>query len=596
MKREHLDPESRLYRVRHSLAHVMAQAVLELRPNAKLGYGPPTEHGFFYDFDLDPPLSTEDFPQIEERMRRIIKENNSFEREDYLADELLNQLRAEGKDYKADMAEGFKAQGDETLSVYRAGNFSDMCEGPHVAATGDLPANAFMLDSIAGAYWKGDESNKMMQRIYGLAFLDRKELKAFLERRELAKQRDHRKLGAEMQLFAISEEVGKGLPLFMPHGEAIRGELEKLAMETEFRAGYERVSTPHITREGLYHTSGHLPYYKEDMFPPMNLDGEAYYLKPMNCPHHHMIYKAVPRSYRELPLRLAEYGMCYRYEQSGELSGLLRVRALAINDAHIYCTPEQTKAEFVQVMQMHMDYYRLFGISDYWVRLSLPDLDEAGKYLDQPERWQQAMEIITTSMQEVEFPYEAVPGEAAFYGPKVDMQIQNVVGREETASTNQLDVMMAERFDLTYVGPDNRPHHPNIIHRAPLGSHERFIAFLVEHYGGIFPTWLAPEQVRIVPVAPAFLDYAHTLEQALRQQLVRVRVDDSQESFGKKIRNGVTDKVPNLFIIGQKEQDDEAVSWRRHGSKDQQTLRFDAAKNSLLEEIRERRDWRRNSA
>jgi threonyl-tRNA synthetase len=288
--------------------------------------------------------------------------------------------------------------------------------------------------------------------------------------------------------------------------------------------------------------------------------------------------------------------MCYRYEQSGELSGLLRVRALAINDAHIYCTPEQTKAEFVQVMQMHMDYYRLFGISDYWVRLSLPDLDEAGKYLDQPERWQQAMEIITTSMQEVEFPYEAVPGEAAFYGPKVDMQIQNVVGREETASTNQLDVMMAERFDLTYVGPDNRPHHPNIIHRAPLGSHERFIAFLVEHYGGIFPTWLAPEQVRIVPVAPAFLDYAHTLEQALRQQLVRVRVDDSQESFGKKIRNGVTDKVPNLFIIGQKEQDDEAVSWRRHGSKDQQTLRFDAAKNSLLEEIRERRDWRRNSA
>ncbi|MBI3993537.1 MAG: threonine--tRNA ligase [Candidatus Lambdaproteobacteria bacterium] len=586
------DQESLLYRIRHSLAHVLAQAVLELRPNAKLGYGPPTENGFFYDFDLDPPLSTDDLPELEKRMRRIIKGNQPFQREDFPADALIQRMRADGWQYKVEMAEEFKAQGENQLSVYRSGDFLDMCEGPHVATTGELPADGFALDTLAGAYWKGNEANKMMQRIYGLAFLDKQGLRAFRERRELARQRDHRKLGAEMALFTISEEVGKGLPLFMPRGEAIRGELEKLAVETEFRAGYQRVSTPHITREGLYHTSGHLPYYAADMFPPMQGEDGAFYLKPMNCPHHHMIYKALPRSYRELPLRLSEYGMCYRYEQSGELSGLLRVRALCINDAHIYCTPEQSKQEFIDVMNMHAKYYALFGITDYWVRLSLPDLENSDKYVDNPAQWQQAERIISEAMQELDFPFESVRGEAAFYGPKIDMQIKNVIGREETASTNQLDLIMAERFDLTYVGADNQRHRPHIIHRAPLGSHERFIAFLVEHYGGVFPTWLAPEQVRLIPVAPAFVDYAQRLQAALREDLVRATVDDSSESFGKKIRNGATQKVPNLFIVGEKEQSDGAVSWRRHGDKAQQTLGFAAARDLLRQEIAGRVDWR----
>jgi threonyl-tRNA synthetase len=596
MKSESHDPQSPLYRIRHSLAHVLAQAVLEIRPEAKLGFGPPVESGFYYDFDLAPPLTPEELPDLERRMRRIINAKAPFEREDVAPDEMIRRLTGQGAVYKAEQARELMAGGQQTLSVYRSGPFSDLCEGPHVATTGDLPADAFKLDSLAGAYWRGSEKNKMMQRVYGLAFATRKELEAFLAQRELAKERDHRKLGQQMHLFTLSEEVGKGLPLWLPKGAAIREALETLAKETEFRRGYERVATPHITKEGLYLTSGHLPHYAKDMFPPMQADDGVFYLKPMNCPHHHMIYKAQPRSYRDLPLRLAEYGMCYRYEQSGELSGLLRVRAMGMNDAHLYCAEDQTKQEFVDVMRLHQFYYDLFGIDRYWLRLSLPDLAGGEKYVGGREVWAKAEQVVTEAMQELGIPFEAVRGEAAFYGPKIDMQITNVIGREETASTNQLDLIMAERFDLTYVGKDNRRYRPHIIHRAPLGTHERFIAFLIEHYGGVFPTWLAPVQVRIVPVAPAFNEYAFRLGKLLRQDLVRAEVDDSHESLGKKVRNAQTDKVPNLFIVGQKEQEGSAVAWRRHGDQKQTSLAFDEVRALLGQEIAARVDWRRAKA
>jgi threonyl-tRNA synthetase len=567
--------------------------VLELRPAARLGYGPPTEHGFFYDFDLEEPLRAEELAELETRMKRIIAADQPFTREDVPAEELIARFEAAGAPYKADMARDFQAQGENTLSVYTIGPFPDMCRGNHVASTGRLPADGFKLDYLAGAYWRGDERNRMLQRVYGLAFPSGKELKAFLARRELAKERDHRKLGAQMGLFTISEEVGKGLVLWMPNGTAIRDELEKLAKEMEFRFGYVRVATPHITKAELYEATGHLPYYASDMFPPMKGDDGTYYLKPMNCPHHHMIFKAQPRSYRDLPLRLAEYGMCYRYEQSGELSGLLRVRAMAMNDAHIYCTPDQSKDEFVSVMRLHQFYYDKFDLTDYWMRLSLPELEgDSGKYVGGREAWEQAERIVTEAMEEVGIPYEAVRGEAAFYGPKIDFQVENVVGREETASTNQLDLIMAERLDMSYVGPDNRPRRPHIIHRAPLGTHERFVAFLIEHYGGVFPTWLAPQQLRVLPVAEAFSGYARKVAALFREELVRVEVDDSSASLGKKVRLAQTDKVPNTFVVGDKEQSDGMVTWRRHGSREQATLTLDHARTELLAEIRDRIDWR----
>jgi threonyl-tRNA synthetase len=589
--------ESPLYRIRHSLAHVLAQAVLEVRPNAKLGIGPPIDTGFYYDFDLSPPLTPEDLEDLEKRMKRIIQANSTFERSELPIDQAIAKLKSADAGYKVELAEEFKGQGEKVISFYKDGTFEDMCEGPHVAKTGELPADAFKLDSLAGAYWRGSEKNKMMQRVYGLAFASKKELDAYLAQRELAKQRDHRKLGQEMGLFTISDEVGKGLPLWLPKGAAIREELERLAKETEFKAGYSRVATPHITKGGLYEATGHLPYYADSMFPVMKADDGDFYLKPMNCPHHHMIFKAEPRSYRDLPLRLAEYGMCYRYEQSGELSGLLRVRAMGMNDAHIYCTPEQAKAEFVAVMEMHMYYYKLLGISDYWVRLSLPELDSASpnkaeKYVRKPGVWEKAEAIVTEAMQETGIPFEAVRGEAAFYGPKIDVQIRNVIGREETASTNQLDLIVPERLGLHYITAENTKEAPYVIHRAPLGTHERFIAFLIEHFGGVFPTWLAPVQVRIIPVAEAFVEYARKLERDLRDSYVRVEVDSSNESLGKKVRLAQTDKVPNLFVVGQKEAADSAVAWRRHGEKEQKVLGYDAAKTVLLKEVADRVDWR----
>ncbi|MEC7888384.1 MAG: threonine--tRNA ligase [SAR324 cluster bacterium] len=584
------DTNSNLYKIRHSLAHVLAQAVLEIRPDAKLGFGPPIDTGFYYDFDLAEPLSPEDLPKLEKRMRHIIKTGQVFEREELEHPQMVQRLSKDNQSYKIEQAEDLSAN-NETLSLYRNGPFWDLCEGPHVETTRDIPKNCFTLDTLAGAYWKGSEKNNMMQRVYGLAFETGDELKIYQEKRRLAMERDHRKLNTKYHYFAISEDVGKGLPLWLPNGTVIREELEKLAKETEFLGGYKRVSTPHITREELFHTSGHLPYYEDSMFPPMEMDGERLFLKPMNCPHHHMIYKAEPRSYRDLPLRLAEYGTCYRYEQSGELAGLLRVRSMTMNDAHIYCTTEQAKAEFIKVMNLHTQYYKLFGLSDFWMRLSLAE-ENAGKFVDEPELWQKAEKLVTEAMDEVEIPYEAVRGEAAFYGPKIDFQVTNVVGREETASTNQLDLVMGKRFGLNYIASDNEEHTPIIIHRAPLGTHERFVAFLIEHYGGAFPTWLSPLQVRVIPVASAFNEYANSLNDSLSSSFVRTEIDDSHDSFSKKIRSAAITKIPNLLIVGEKEQADKTVTWQRYGSKERQTLAFDAFLTLLQEEILQRRDWR----
>ncbi|MBL4824461.1 MAG: threonine--tRNA ligase [SAR324 cluster bacterium] len=585
-----IDTNSNLYKIRHSLAHVLAQAVLEIRPDAKLGFGPPIDFGFYYDFDMTEPLSPEDLPLLEKRMRHIIKTGQVFEREELDQSQMVERLSKDKQSYKIEQVDDLSAN-NETLSLYRNGPFWDLCEGPHVESTRDIPKNCFALDSLAGAYWKGSEKNNMMQRVYGLAFETGEELKEYQEKRRLAMERDHRKLNSKLHYFTISEEVGKGLPLWLPNGTVIRDELEKLAKETEFLAGYKRVSTPHIAREEIYHTSGHLPYYEDSMFPPMEMDGERLFLKPMNCPHHHMIYKAEPRSYRDLPLRLAEYGTCYRYEQSGELAGLLRVRSMTMNDAHIYCAPEQAKAEFIKVMNLHTEYYKLFGLSDFWMRLSLAE-EDAGKFVDEPELWEKAETLVTEAMDEVGIPYEAVRGEAAFYGPKIDFQVTNVIGREETASTNQLDLVMGKRFGLTYIASDNEEHTPIIIHRAPLGTHERFVAFLIEHYGGAFPTWLAPVQLRIIPVASAFNEYANRLNETLFGSFVRTEMDDSHDSFSKKIRSAAISKIPNLLIVGENEQADQTVTWQRYGTKERQTLAFDAFRNLLQEEILQRRDWR----
>ena len=582
---------SKLYKIRHSLAHILAQAVLEIRPNAKLGFGPPIDSGFYYDFDLDEPLSAEDLPKLEKRMRHIIKTGQVFEREELDQTEIIKRLSKDNQSYKIEQVEDLSLN-NEPLSLYHNGPFWDLCEGPHVKKTSDIPKNCFTLENLAGAYWKGSEKNNMMQRVYGLAFETVDELKKYQEKRRLAMERDHRKLNRKQNYYTISDEVGKGLPLWLPNGTVIREELEKLAKETEFLGGYKRVSTPHITREELLHTSGHLPYYEESMFPPMEMEGERLFLKPMNCPHHHMIFKAEPRSYRDLPLRLAEYGTCYRYEQSGELAGLLRVRCMTMNDAHIYCTPEQAKEEFIKVMNLHKDYYKLFGLRDFWMRLSLAE-ENAGKFVDEPELWKKAEKLVTEAMDEVGIPYEAVRGEAAFYGPKIDFQVTNVVGREETASTNQLDLVIGKRFGLSYIASDNEDHTPIIIHRAPLGTHERFVAFLIEHYGGAFPTWLAPLQVRVIPVASAFNEYANSLNENMYSSFIRTEIDDSHDSFSKKIRSAAITKIPNLLIVGENEQANKTVTWQRYGSKERQTLAIDTFLNLIQKEILQRKDWRK---
>ncbi len=595
------EKDNQLYRIRHSLAHVLAQAVLELRPGSTLGFGPPIDDGLYYDFVLAEPLTEEDFPEIEKRMRRIIQQGQTFESEDLSREEALERLDAMKEPYKREYAEElFEKKGIQALRFFKNGPFLDMCEGPHVKTTREIPPDCFKLRSIAGAYWRGDSRNKMMTRLYVWAFSNKKETQEKIKAYEEALARDHKKLGKQLELFTFDDMIGRGLPLWMPYGTVIRDELERLAKELEFRAGYVRVATPHLARTELYEQTGHLPYYAKHMYPFMEMKEETgsgetiretYCLKPMNCPHHHRIYAARKRSYRELPLRLAEYGQVYRFEDSGALSGLLRVRGMCMNDAHIYCREDQIKKEFLAVMDMHRKVYEILGLSDYYFRFSTWDPEDPKgkeKYVDNPAAWAVTQKLVHEAMVDSGLPFTEGKGEAAFYGPKIDVQFRTVTGREETASTNQLDFAVPPRLDLKYVGADNQEHHPYVIHRAPLGTHERFVAFLIEHYGGAFPTWLAPVQVRLVTVSDKFMEYAQKVSDRLREQLIRVEVDESTDTLNKKIRNAATAKIPNIAIIGEREQLDSSLTIRRRGQERQETMTVDAFEAWIQEQIRTR--------
>ncbi len=567
------DKNSPIYKLRHSVAHVLAQAVLELRPNAKLAFGPPVDTGCYYDFLFDTPLTPEDFSDIEKRMRKIIGQKQVFEERKEGIQEAINYLESRDQNFKVEYCKELVERGEKEIGFYKNGTFDDMCAGPHLEHTGQIPPDCFKVDTLAGAYWRGSEKNPQLTRIYCLVYHNKKELEEFIARRKLAAERDHRKLGKELELYTFSDKVGPGLPLWMPNGTIIKDALETLAKETEARYGYQRVSTPHLAKEELYLTSGHLPYYKDSMFPPMQLEGEdPYYLKAMNCPHHHMIYGHRPRSYRELPLRLAEYGTCYRYESSGTLSGLLRVRSLCMNDAHIYCTLGQLKEELISTFNLILKYFNLFRFEGIKVRFSTHDPENKEKFIDNPELWEFSEGAVKGALDEMKIDYSIGKGEAAFYGPKIDLQAKTVIGREETISTTQLDFAGAIRFDLNYTGEDGKEHRPFIIHRAPLSTHERFLAFLIEHFGGAFPTWMSPVQAMIIPVNDTVLEYAKELEDKLKHNLLRVETDLSDNSFNKKIREAVTRKIPNMVIIGSKEAEAGQVTLRRYCTKEQITI------------------------
>ncbi len=598
------DVSEELHRIRHSLAHVLAQAMQRYRPGTKLGFGPAIADGFYYDFLLPEPVTEEDLPAIEKLMVEIIKEGQEFSSEDLSIPDAIARIRDMGEPYKAEYAQELAdKQGFSTLSFYKNGSFVDMCEGPHVATTKDIPRNAFKLHNIAGAYWRGDERNQMLTRIYGWAFEDKGQLRDYQKAREEAVKRDHRKLGSELDLYIIDDRVGPGLPLWLPHGTVICDELQKLAEEFEFMDGYQRVRTPVLTKGSLYETSGHLELYKEVMFPGMKLgdgtgaDADDYYLRPMNCPHHHIVYSSRPRSYRELPLRLAEHGHTFRNERSGTLHGLTRVRAMCMNDAHIYCTKEQVRDEFVRVLDLHKRYYDLLGLDDYFFRLSMWDPEDPKgkeKYVNDPAGWEYSTDEVRAAMQQSGLPYREVVGEAAFYGPKIDIQFRTVGLKEFTVSTTQLDFAVPQRFvdrgiDCTYVDKDGVKKVPYVIHRAPLSTHERFASFLIERFGGAMPTWLSPVQVRLLPVGADFSAYADKVCAELRKHFIRAEVDHSNDSLGKKIRQGTVRKVPNLLVLGANEVENDSVTVRRYGIQEQRTYSVAEFTDRLLKEIKARK-------
>jgi threonyl-tRNA synthetase len=662
-----------LERLRHSASHVLATAILKIWPEAQFAAGPPVENGFYYDVDLPHRISPDDFEKIEAEMKKEIKANHPFERFEVSRDEALalgkkGRLAALGErpepsKFKLDIIENIPP--DEKISLYRSGDFIDLCAGPHVMRTGNI--GAFKLTNVASAYYKGDEKNPQLQRVYGTAFKTKKELDDYFAMLEEAKKRDHRKLGKELELFVFDDDVGPGLPMFLPRGAVIAEELEKLAKETEFTAGYQRVRTPHIARESMYKKSGHLPYYAESMFPPMilledadrkkleNLTiaraqrlkrfdeaservwtrffeelatphtrrenlydelglinaaedadraqiaridelthslGDRYYLKAMNCPHHHKLFAAVQRSYRDLPLRLAEYGTCYRYEQSGELFGLMRVRSLQMNDAHLYMTPEQFEAEFNAVNEMYLNYFKLFGIDKYLMRFSTHDPAKLGqKFVDEPELWKKTEEMTRNVLKNSGINYVEVPNEAAFYGPKIDVQAWSVIGREFSIATNQVDFAQPRSFDLRYKDRDNIDKIPICIHRAPLGTHERFIGFLIEHYAGNFPLWLSPEQVRILTIGddPKLMDYGRSILKELRAHQVRAEIDDSNDKINGKIQRAEQMKVHTMFVIGKRDMEADAVSVRLHGKGNLGAKPRTEAIAEILQSIKERR-------
>lgn len=570
----------------HSSAHLMAEAVEATYPGVKFWVGPSLDKGFYYDMDLgDHKITDEDLLVLEKKMNELAKKNSIFERKFMPKQEAIDYFTQKGDEYKLDLLQNLT---DGQITFYTQGNFTDLCRGPHIPHTGSI--KAIKLMSVAGAYWKGDEKNKQLTRVYGVTFPAQKELDEYLAMLEEAKKRDHRKLGKELGIYTMDDDTGQGLPLWLPNGTIIIEELEKLAKETEGAAGYKRVVTPHIAKESMYLTSGHLPYYADSMFPPMELDGTKYYLKAMNCPHHHKIFDAEPKSYKDLPFRIAEYGTCYRYEQSGELFGLMRVRCLHMNDAHIYCNKEQFADEFRAVNDMYLKYFNIFGVDKYVMRLSLHDPAKLGqKYVDEPELWQQTETMVRKVLIESNIPFIEVQDEAAFYGPKIDVQIWSAIGREFTLATNQVDFNSGNKFKLTYTTKDNGTDVPLIIHRAPLGTHERFIGFLLEHYAGKFPAWLAPLQVKILPISDKFMDYANTILKTLKNADIRAEIDDRNEKIGKKIRDTEMAKVPYMLVIGEKEMAESTVAVRRQGKGDLGVKGLDAFTADLAAEIKERR-------
>jgi len=639
---EQRDQMTDIERLRHSASHVLATAILKIWPEAQFATGPPVENGFYYDVDLPHRIAPEDFEKIEAEMKKEIKANHSFERLEVSRDDALAlgkkgrlaalDERSAPSKFKLDIIENIPL--GEKISLYRNGDFIDLCAGPHVMRTGNI--GAFKLTSVASAYYKGDEKNPQLQRVYGTAFKTKKELDDYFAMLEEAKKRDHRKLGRELELFVFDDDVGPGLPMFLPRGAVIAEELEKLAKETEFAAGYQRVRTPHIARESLYLKSGHLPFYAESMFPPMELVAESaesrrplhrpelfrellerpltrdildkilskaekirselpidrYYLKAMNCPHHHKLFAALPRSYRDLPLRLAEYGTDYRYEKSGELFGLMRVRSLQMNDAHLYMTPEQFEAEFNAVNEMYLNYFKLFGIDKYLMRFSTHDPSKLGqKFVDEPELWKKTEEMTRNVLKNSGINYVEVPNEAAFYGPKIDVQAWSVIGREFSIATNQVDFAQPRNFDLRYKDSDNVDKIPICIHRAPLGTHERFIGFLIEHYAGNFPLWLSPEQVRILTIGdePKLMDYARSILKELRAHQVRAEIDESSDKINGKIQRAEQMKVHTMFVIGKRDMEADAVSVRVHGKGNLGAKPRTEAIAEILLSIKERR-------
>ncbi|HDP3157846.1 TPA: threonine--tRNA ligase [Staphylococcus aureus] len=574
--------EEALEVLRHSTAHLMAHAIKRLYGNVKFGVGPVIEGGFYYDFDIDQNISSDDFEQIEKTMKQIVNENMKIERKVFSRDEAKELFSND--EYKLELIDAIPE--DENVTLYSQGDFTDLCRGVHVPSTAKI--KEFKLLSTAGAYWRGDSNNKMLQRIYGTAFFDKKELKAHLQMLEERKERDHRKIGKELELFTNSQLVGAGLPLWLPNGATIRREIERYIVDKEVSMGYDHVYTPVLANVDLYKTSGHWDHYQEDMFPPMQLDEtESMVLRPMNCPHHMMIYANKPHSYRELPIRIAELGTMHRYEASGAVSGLQRVRGMTLNDSHIFVRPDQIKEEFKRVVNMIIDVYKDFGFEDYSFRLSYRDPEDKEKYFDDDDMWNKAENMLKEAADELGLSYEEAIGEAAFYGPKLDVQVKTAMGKEETLSTAQLDFLLPERFDLTYIGQDGEHHRPVVIHRGVVSTMERFVAFLTEETKGAFPTWLAPKQVQIIPVnVDLHYDYARQLQDELKSQGVRVSIDDRNEKMGYKIREAQMQKIPYQIVVGDKEVENNQVNVRQYGSQDQETVEKDEFIWNLVDEIR----------
>lgn len=569
--------------LRHSCAHLLAAAVVEIWPKALRTIGPAIENGFYYDFDFgNTKVSEDDLPKIEKKMHELVKDWRSFEKKEVTEKEAKEEYK--NNKYKLELINELVIN-HQPLTIYKSGNYSDFCRGGHIKNPKE-ELKHFKLLSVAGAYWRGSEKNKMLTRIYGTVFPTKKELDEYLANLEKVKASDHRKLGRELEFFEISEEVGPGLILWLPKGNIIKEEIETWAKEIEKEWGYQRVTTPNITKSGLYYISGHLPYYKDDMYPPMKLEKEEeYFLKPMNCPHHHMVYKTKLRSYKDLPIRLAEYGTCYRYESSGELFGLMRVRSFTQNDAHIYCTQDQAVDEFVEVMKLHEYFYKTLGIKEYYLELALRDPKNKKKYMGSDKMWNLAENLMRQAVEKIDIPMVETQGNAAFYGPKIDFIIKSSTGRKFAISTNQIDLFMGKRFKLKYIDDKGKERIPVIIHRAPLGSHERFIGFLIEHFGGNFPTWLTPVQVKILPITERNLKYARNVNKNLVEAGIRAEINDRSETLQAKIRNSQLEKAAYMLIVGDKEEKAKTVAVRKRNSKDLGQTKLNTFIDNIKKEI-----------